>query len=106
MHKHPINNRVITQQLLHYHQPFSLFPVPSINISGAVCGTIDCYMISTVINFITLQKKFKLNLNLYNFIIKPAIVTGVVGITSYYLYQYVSVISLSNIVAVVCSVLG
>lgn len=83
---------------------FTLVPVPHINIKGAVYGTIACYILSTIINFSVLVIKFKLNLNLYNLIIKPIVATFVMGIATYYGYGFLLDVTGSNAIATLGSI--
>lgn len=83
---------------------FTLIPLPHINIKGAVYGTLACYFISTAINIIALKVNFKLNLNIYNFIIKPVVATIVMGVWAYYAYYYLFDITGSNLTAAMISI--
>ena len=75
---------------------YATVPIPHINIKGAVYGTITCYLVSTVINYVMLKRNFKLNLSIYDLIIKPVVSTIVMGITVYYLYPHTLQMTLSN----------
>ena len=68
---------------------YTLISVPSVNVKGAVYGTLVCYIISTVICMVMLARNFKLNLNLYNFIIKPVAATIVMGFSTYFTYYWI-----------------
>ncbi len=66
---------------------FILVPIPHINIKGAIYGTIICYMVATLFNYYLLKKNLRLNLSIYNFIIKPLAASSIMGISGYYLYK-------------------
>jgi len=67
---------------------FTLVPMPHINIKGAVYGTIACYMVSSAINYFVLKRNLKLNLSIYDFIMKPAAASIFMGISAYYVHLY------------------
>ena len=75
---------------------FTLVPMPHINIKGAVYGTLACYIVASLINFIALKKNFKLNLGVGNFIIKPLVATIVMAIAAYTTYHWVFGLKGSN----------
>ncbi|MGI6777867.1 MAG: putative polysaccharide biosynthesis protein [Acetivibrionales bacterium] len=83
---------------------YILIPVPSINVKGAVYGTLVCYIISTLICMAALVKNFKLNLNLYNFIIKPVLATIVMGFGTYYTYYWISDVAGSSSIGTIASI--
>lgn len=51
---------------------WTLVPIKSINIYGAVIASIGAYLIATTLNLITLKFTLKIKLNLYEILIKPA----------------------------------
>lgn len=83
---------------------FTLVPVQSINIKGAVYGTIACYIISTLVNFIVLAVKFKLNLKLYDLIIKPMAATFIMSLCTFYGYRFLLRATASNAAATLGSI--
>lgn len=47
--------------------------IPSININGAVIGTVLCYLIVVIYNYIALIKATKVKVNLMSVVVKPLI---------------------------------
>ncbi|HHW31409.1 MAG TPA: polysaccharide biosynthesis protein [Clostridiaceae bacterium] len=84
---------------------YYLMPVPSINIKGAVYGTLACYIVSTLICIIGLIFNFRLNLDTRNSIIKPMIAAALMGIATYYTYFCLYDVTGSNTVAAIISIL-
>jgi stage V sporulation protein B len=83
---------------------FTLIPVPSINIKGAVFGTIACYITSTLINIIALNKNIRLKIIPLNLIIKPVIISALTGIWAYCSYELMTGITDNNMYSVAISV--
>lgn len=52
---------------------FILVPMPNINIYGAVIASISAYLVATILNLISLKKRLKLKLDIYQTFIKPII---------------------------------
>jgi len=85
---------------------FTLMPLPDVNIKGAVYGTLICYIISAGVNIIALSRIFRLNLNLYDFIIKPVVATIAMGISAYYMYSYLFDATASNAISTLLTILA
>ncbi len=83
---------------------FTLIPLPSINIKGAVFGTIVFYITSTMINIIAVNKKIRLKINVGNLIIKPVIASALTGIWAYCSYGLMAGITGNNMYSVAFSV--
>lgn len=83
---------------------YTLIPIPSVNIKGAVYGTLACYVIATVINVAALMNNFKLNLNVYNLIIKPVVATIVMGFCTYHTYYWIFDVTRSNSIGTLGSI--
>ena len=83
----------------------TLIKIPSINIKGAVYGTLACYIIALAICFASVLKNFKLNFNFSNLIIKPIAATAVMGFATHYSYAWIYRVSSSNFAAVMTSIL-
>jgi stage V sporulation protein B len=83
---------------------FTLIPVPSINIKGAVFGTIACYITSTLINIIALNKNIRLKIIPLNLIIKPVVISALTGIWAYCSYELMTGITDNNMYSVAISV--
>lgn len=69
---------------------FVLVPMPNINIYGAVIASISAYLVATILNLISLKKRLKLKLDIYQTSIKPIIAAFVMilGVLSAYLYLF------------------
>lgn len=66
--------------------------MPSLNINGAVVGTVVCYTIIVVINLVALLKTTKIKLNFISVAVKPAfcsVLCGISAYTSFGLFNYV-----------------
>lgn len=61
---------------------------PQIHINGAPVGTVLCYAVTSILNLIALRKTLKPDMEI-SFIIKEIIVTGVMGVSAYALYEAV-----------------
>jgi stage V sporulation protein B len=64
--------------------------IPSININGAVVGTVVCYTIIVAINLIALLKFTKVRLNFMSVAVKPlvcSVLSGVAAYTSYGIFN-------------------
>lgn len=70
----------------------SMVPVPSINIYGAILGSIGGYAVTCVLNIVFLSKKLKININYFQTMVKPAFASffmiGSVVIIYWYVYNY------------------
>ena len=69
---------------------FVLVPMANINIYGAVIASISAYLVSTILNLISLKKRLKLKLDIYQTAIKPIIAAFIMmfGVLSAYLYLF------------------
>ena len=70
----------------------SMVPVPSVNIYGAILGSIGGYALACVLNILFLTKKLKIRINYFQTMIKPAFASffmiGSVVIIYWYVYNY------------------
>lgn len=65
---------------------FIFVSIPSLNVNGAVIGTVLCYVIVVAINFVALVRTAKVRINLLSVFIKPVfsgILCGIAAYTSY-----------------------
>mgnify|MGYP003289939211 CR=1 FL=1 len=53
----------------------TLIPIPEIGVNGAAIGSVCCHLVASILGFLILRKNIKLDLNKYNFVIKPIIAT-------------------------------
>lgn len=87
--------------------------IPSININGAVIGTVVCYTIIVVINLVALIKATKVKLDFMSVAVKPLICSVLAGVAAYTSYGIFNNIipeiikgghSLTNIIATAVAV--
>ena len=87
--------------------------IPKINISGAVIGTVVCYSIIVIYNYIALVRTTKVRVNLISVFVKPLICSALCGVaayTSYGLFANIlpdlsrGLLSLTNITATCISI--
>lgn len=64
-----------------------LIPMNGIYEKGAIIGNILCSFSTFIIVYLTLRKKVKLNFRLFNLSIKPILVSGIMIISSLYIYK-------------------
>lgn len=67
---------------------YTLVAIPSINVVGAVIGTIFCYMIASIIDCLYVQRVTKIRFDINGIFIKPlisAVVMGVIVFGSYHI---------------------
>jgi stage V sporulation protein B len=81
-----------------------LVPLGAINIYGAIIGSLAAYVITTVLNMITLTRKLGVGINYYQAIIKPAYAAVLMIIGVVFIYQYVYNSTMSNGVACLVSI--
>lgn len=58
--------------------------------AGAAFATTMCHVIAFIIGFVTLKRKIKIKLSFTKFLVKPIIATLVMGVSTYYIYNYLS----------------
>ena len=76
--------------------------IPVIGINGAAIGSIICHLVASTVGFVILKKNIKLNLDISNFIIKPVIATGIMGVVAYIVQNYLpAFINSSKIVTII-----
>ena len=81
-----------------------LVPNPSINIYGAIIGSVAAYIITTVLNMITLMRKLGVKINYYETAIKPAYASILMTIGVVFIYQYVYNNTMNNALACLISI--
>lgn len=62
---------------------YILIGIPSLNIYGAIIGTLFCYVVVTVIDLIFLMKTSKVNINIKSVFLKPLMCSAVSGGTAW-----------------------
>ncbi len=60
---------------------------PEINIMGAPIGTLLCYVTVMVLNIISLVKYSKIELSLKDYLVKPVLCAGIMGIFTFGIYD-------------------
>ena len=73
---------------LKYLLNYILVAIPEINVMGAAYSTIACYALTFIISFTVLNRKIKLNLDYIKCFVKPAISAGVMGVLTYFAYNF------------------
>jgi stage V sporulation protein B len=81
-----------------------LVQIPSINIYGAIISSIAAYVITTVMNLITLTNRLGVRVNYYEVVIKPAYAAILMTIGVVFIYQYVYNSTMSNSLACLISI--
>ena len=66
---------------------FVLIAIPSINIGGAPVSTLVCYFVIAMLNIASVKRIMKPELSFGDFVAKPVIANGVMGIAAYSVYQ-------------------
>lgn len=66
---------------------FLLVGIPSINIYGAIIGTVICYAVSGVINFIMLRKYSGVKISLVSIFLKPLLCAGVTAVSAFFIQK-------------------
>ncbi len=80
---------------------FIFVAIPSINVNGAVIGTILCYVVIVAINLFAIIKTTKIRINFISVFVKPIICGVLCGVAAYTSYglcnRFVPEFSLKNI---------
>ncbi len=74
----------------------NLFLISRIGINGAAIGTVACYMISSVLGIMILEKNIKINLLKQNFILKIVIATIFMMLAVIVVQNYLSVLAINS----------
>ena len=64
-----------------------LIPLPQFGVNGAVIASIVNNIIICIIDFIAIQKLVNIKFNFFKFVLKPFLVTFLMGISSYFIYN-------------------
>lgn len=65
---------------------FIFVSIPSLNVNGAVIGTILCYVVIFAINFVAIVRTTKIRINLISVFIKPTVCGVLCGVAAYTSY--------------------
>ncbi|NLJ40266.1 MAG: polysaccharide biosynthesis protein [Clostridiales bacterium] len=78
---------------------------PAFNIQGAAIGTVACYAVAALLNLISVVKYTGMGFSLKDFIVKPAINTGIMGVAVYYSYGIIFSKTGRNIIGLGASII-
>lgn len=67
---------------------YVLVPIPSINVYGAIIGTITGYILSSVLNLIDMKKALNINISFSDSFIKPLVASIIMIFTVVNIYYY------------------
>ena len=82
-----------------------LMSIPQINIYGAVIGTVMCYVIAAVMNYLYVRKYTGVRIKWGEHLLKPIIATAVMAAVAYLVYSLIA--PHSNAVGVIaCAIVG
>lgn len=84
---------------------YILVPIPSINIYGAAISSLGAYLVAAVLNMRLLTKIFRIKINYYDIMIKPAFAAILMIIAAVFIYMYVYSYTLSNAISCITSIL-
>lgn len=84
---------------------FVLVGNPLWNIQGAALGTVACYGIAAILNFLSVIKYTGIKFSLMDFIIKPTISSAVMGLAVYFTYGIFLAKTSSNILSLGLSII-
>lgn len=83
---------------------WTLVPIKSINIYGAVIASIGAYVVSTILNLITMKATLRIKLNLYEILIKPMYASIIMVIFVLISYNITYYITISNSISCLISI--
>ena len=66
---------------------YVLTAIPAINVKGAAIGTIAAYVIAMVLDYLCIKKMLKVNFRLKNSVVKPALMSAVMGLVIFISYN-------------------
>ena len=66
---------------------YVLTAIPAINVKGAAIGTIAAYVIAMVLDYLCIKKMLKVNFRLKNSVVKPALMSAVMGLMIFISYN-------------------
>ncbi|NFD56819.1 polysaccharide biosynthesis protein [Clostridium botulinum] len=81
-----------------------LVPMNDINIYGAVIGTIAGYVISAILNMMSLKRSLNISINYYEIMIKPLIASTIMIIAVVFIYFYAYNYTISSKIACLIAV--
>ena len=66
-----------------------LVPIPYLNIYGAVIGSVGAYIVSTVLNLISMKVKMKTKMGFYSSFVKPAYAAVLMIVCTLFTYDFI-----------------
>ncbi|MBQ8765796.1 MAG: polysaccharide biosynthesis protein [Clostridia bacterium] len=82
--------------------------IPSLNVNGAVIGTVSCYAVITIINLFAILKTTRIRINFISVFVKPIICGILCGIGAYTSYglcnRFIPEFSIKNILCLAVSI--
>jgi stage V sporulation protein B len=94
-HLPPVN--LIVSMVIKTAISYFLIAIPSINVKGAVIGTMLGYSAACILNYFSLKKHVKIEMNYGKLILKPAVASVIMGGSAYVIYHVASLL-LKNII--------
>lgn len=85
---------------------YVLAGMPRWNVRGAAIGTVICYGVAAFLDFAAVIRYTGIEFSFKNFILKPVIAVGIMGIIAYYTYDLGYVMLGSNTLALLISILA
>ncbi len=73
-----------------------LVGIPEINVKGAAIGTVVCYGVAAILDFAAVIRYADINFDVGDFMLKPAIAAGIMGICVSLTYKYTFGLMKSN----------
>ncbi len=83
---------------------YNLTSIPSINVIGAVIGTIVCYLVASIIDYYALEKITKAKIDFVGSFVKPTFASGMMGMAVYITYHLFYSLFSSNTIGVFGSI--
>jgi len=81
--------KYIMNYILVAQSKINIFGIPiEMNVMGAAYSTIACYLLAFLISFTVLKKQIELNFDYIKCFVKPAIASAVMGIATYFTYNF------------------
>lgn len=81
----------------------TLMSIPSLNIYGAVIGTIAYHIVTFIIQIVLLLRYIKLSLNLVKIVLKPLVSAAVMSVAVFFLYKLFNLVA-GNTVSTLLSI--
>lgn len=83
---------------------YYLVAIPSININGAIIGTLIGYFIASLLNYLYLKRKINFAIHKIDLIFKPLVASIVMGGGGYYYYHFMMDFTSKNSISLLSSI--